>query len=110
MCVARAADGAEEGGWVPRSDGLAEDWSGGMARVAAGRGGRRSDGLNSVDSDTVRRRPTLPASCPSAIYELDSTVLHHQLAGFLRNIFNKFKKNRKEVGVEHILFSNVGIR
>jgi hypothetical protein len=43
MCVARAADGAEEGGWVPRSDGLAEDWSGGMARVAAGRGGRRSD-------------------------------------------------------------------
>jgi hypothetical protein len=38
MRVARAADGAEEGGWVPRSDGF-EDWSGGMVRMAAARGG-----------------------------------------------------------------------
>ena len=35
MRVARAADGAEEGGWERRI----LDWSGGMVRMAAARGG-----------------------------------------------------------------------
>ena len=62
MLVARAADGAEEGGWVPRSDGLkigAGVWYGWRQGVEVG---RRLDRLNYlVDS--------LPAICLSAIYE-----------------------------------------
>ena len=50
--VARAADGAEEGGWVPRSDGLkigAGVWYGWRQGVEVG---RRLDRLNYVvDSD-----------------------------------------------------------
>ena len=72
MRVARAADGAEEGGWVPRSDGLkigAGVWYGWWQGVEVG---RRLDRLNYVvDSDRKEycKEEALPARCLSAIYE-----------------------------------------
>ena len=114
--VARAADGAEEGGWVPRSDGLkigAGVWYGWRQGVEVG---RRLDRLNYVvDSDRKEycEEEADPAS-KLPFCDIRSNLIQPcciiNSQGSFRNRFNKFKKNRKEVGEEHILFSNVGNR
>ena len=105
MRAARAADGAEEGGWVPRSDGFkigAGVWFGWRQRVEVG---RRLDRLNYVVDSDRKEYCEEEADPASKLPFCDLRSNWIQLAGLFRNRFNKFKKNRKEVGDEHILFS-----
>ena len=103
MRVARAADGAEEGGWVPRSDGLkigAGVWYGWWQGVEVG---RRLDRLNYVDRKEYCKEEADPVS-KLPFRDIRSNWIRPcciiNLQGYL-GIDSINSKNRKEVGDEH---------